>query len=94
MLLDAARDPLGDGPTAADFRRVRAMLVRVFTRPPTPQDRREFLARLDALVRRAAGDIQATQARFDELKVALRPARRARAGPESPPEGRGAGRGP
>jgi membrane associated rhomboid family serine protease len=73
VLLDAARGTLGVGPTAEDFRRVRAQLVRLFTRPPTLQDRRESLARLDALVRHAALDLQAAQSGLDELKARYGP---------------------
>ena len=50
-LLDTCRDLLGTGPTAADFQRVRTLLARVLSQPPSERIVREFDARLDVLYR-------------------------------------------
>jgi len=51
--LDALRDDVGTGPTAADFLQLRALLARVFTRLPSDRIVREFFDHFNALLRRA-----------------------------------------
>ena len=55
-VLDSAKDALGTGPTAADFERLRTLLARVLSQPPTIFERDEFRVHLIALLRRALND--------------------------------------
>jgi membrane associated rhomboid family serine protease len=51
--LDAFRDDLGTGPTAADFRRFRSVLAQVLDRPPSDRVVLEMYGHLHALLRQA-----------------------------------------
>jgi membrane associated rhomboid family serine protease len=65
--LDSAKDALGTDPTAADFERLRALLARVLTQPPTIFERAEFRVHMDALHHRALQDRDQARARFGAL---------------------------
>jgi membrane associated rhomboid family serine protease len=70
--LDALKDELGNGPTAADFRRLRAILARVLDRPPSEWLVREFFGHLNALLRRAQQDQEAARAQIESLQQQAR----------------------
>jgi rhomboid protease GluP len=67
-LLNTGRDLLGTGPMAADFQRIRTLLARVLTWPPSDRIVREFDTRVDILYRHVRQNEEATRARVDALR--------------------------
>jgi rhomboid protease GluP len=65
--LDSAKDDLGTGPTAADYRRVRTLLARVFAHPLTVEEVRQFDASLRALIRSTEQDEKTARTRMEAL---------------------------
>jgi membrane associated rhomboid family serine protease len=72
-LLDARRDELGSGPTAAAFVRLRALVARVLDWPaPSERSVREFWRHLGALIGRVRQNQASAQAELQSLEQEAR----------------------